>query len=180
MADLQASPAWTAPRCRWLETSAHILFYAQDTAVLMAARDLGYANVEQVGTGNRTGNPEPAWSVALTEAGKAVSATCGEGSSRSAVFGIPVSARRFLSGKRTRGPDMYNPNQTMFEVEFEWVPTAAGDQVKHVLTNKMSVEQGIATARVAMLFGPRLTNKGANGWAVDAIYDTRGTTARRP
>ena len=37
----------------------------------MAARNLGYAEVEQVGTGNRIGTPQPAWKVALTDAGKA-------------------------------------------------------------------------------------------------------------
>ena len=179
MADLQASPEWMKPRCRWLETSAHMLFYAQDTAVLMAARDLGYADVQEVGTGNRTGRPEPAWSVALTEAGRAESAKCGEGSSRSEVFGVPVSGRRFLSAKRTGAPDMYTPNRTMFEVEFEWTPTAAGNQVKHVLTSHMAVEQGLATARVAMLHGKAFANKGSNGWAVEAIHDSRFTT-RRP
>ncbi len=80
LADLQASAKWKEPRCRWLETSAHILFYPQDTEVLKAARDAGYADVEQVGTGNRIGTPEPAWSVALTEAGKAESVKCGKGS----------------------------------------------------------------------------------------------------
>jgi hypothetical protein len=179
MADLQASPEWVKPRCRWLETGAHRLFYPQDTAVLMAARDLGYADVQEVGTGNRTGTPEPAWGVALTEAGRAESAKCGEGSSRAEVFGVPVSARRFLSGKRTGAPDMYNPNRTMFEVEFEWTPTAAGNQVKYVLTNHMTVEQGLATARVAMLYGPRAANKGSNGWTVQAIHDNR-VTPRRP
>ena len=178
-ADLQASAEWLKPRCRWLETGAHILFYPQDTAVLMAARDLGYAAVDEVGTGNRTGTPEPAWRVTLTEAGKAESATCGPGSSRSTTFGVPVSTRRFLSGKRTGAPDMYNPNRTMFEVEFEWTPTAAGNQVKYVLTNHMTVEQGLATARVAMLYNARAASKGSNGWTVQAIHDNR-FTARQP
>jgi len=179
MADLQASADWLKPRCRWLETSAHMLFYAQDTAVLMAARDLGYADVVQVGTGNRTGTPEPAWSVALTDAGRAESAKCGPGSSRSVTFGVPVSTRRYLSGKRTGAPDRYNPNRTMFEVDFEWTPTAAGNQVKYVLTSHMAVEQGLATARGAMLYGDRLANRGVNGWAVEAIHYSR-LTARRP
>lgn len=178
LSDLQASTAWKAPRCRWLETSAHILLYAQDTEVLMAARDLGYAEVAQVGTGNRIGTPQPAWSVALTEAGKAESATCGKGSERSTVFGVPVSQRRFIKGKRIGEPDMYNPDRTMFEVEFEWTPTPAGDRVKNVLTSHMTVEQGLATAKVAMLYGPSVINKGPGGWAVQAIHDTRVTPAR--
>ena len=175
IADLQASTEWTRPRCRWLETGAHLLFYPQDTAVLLAARDLGHAEVEQIGTGNRIGVAEPAWKVKLTDAGKAESARCGSGSSKPSVFGVPVSGRRFISGKRTLEPDMYNPNRTMFDVEFEWVPTAAGDRVKNVLTSHMTVEQGLATARVAMLYGDRAINKGSNGWRVQAIHDTRTT-----
>ena len=173
MADLQASPQWTEPRCRWLETGAHMLFYPQDTAVLMAARDLGYAEVEQVGTGNRIGTVEPAWSVRLTESGKAESAKCGKGSSRETVFGVPVSQRRFISGKRTSEPDMYNSNRTLFEIDFEWVPTPAGDRVKDVLTSHMAVEQGLAKAQVSMLYSERLIGKGSNGWAVQAIGDHR-------
>ena len=175
VADLQASTEWTRPRCRWLETGAHLLFYPQDTAVLMAARDLGYAEVEEIGTGNRIGVAEPAWRVRLTDAGKAESARCGSGSSKPSVFGVPVSARRFISAKRTGEPDMYHPNRTMFDVEFEWVPTAAGDRVKYVLTSHMTVEQGLATARIAMLYGDRATSKGANGWRVQAIHDTRSS-----
>ena len=74
---------------------------------------------------------------------------------------------------------MYNPNRTMFEVEFEWTPTPAGNQVKNVLTSHMAVEQGLATARVAMLYGTRVANKGSNGWTVEAIHDSR-FTARHP
>ena len=58
-ADLQASAEWLDPRCRWLETGAHLLAYPQDTAVLKAARDLGYIEMEQVGMGNRIGTPNP-------------------------------------------------------------------------------------------------------------------------
>ena len=178
MTDLQASSAWAEPRCRWLETGAHQLFYAQDTAMLQAAAALGYVDLEQVGTGNRIGVVEPAWRVALTEAGRGESAKCGSGSSRATVFGVPVSQRRFVSGRRVAEPDMYNPDQTAFEVQFEWVPTPAGERVKHVLTDKMTVEQGSATARVVMLHGSRATAKGPNGWAVHAIHDNRSSTVR--
>ena len=178
LADLQASAAWAEPRCRWLETGAHLLAYRQDTEVYKAARDLGFVEMEQVGTGNRIGTIEPAWRVQLTEPGRTETAKCGRGSSKSTVFGVPVSERRFISGKRTAEPDMYNPNRTVFEVEFEWVPTAAGDRVKHNLTDKMTVEQGLATARVTMLYGDRVINKGPNGWVVQAIHDGRRTASR--
>jgi hypothetical protein len=173
MADLQAASEWTKPRCRWLETGAHILAWPQDTEVLMAARDLGFIEMDQVGTGNRTGTPQPAWRVKLTESGKAESARCGKGSSRATVFGVSVSQRRFIAGKRVKDPDPYNPDQTTFEVQFEWVPTPAGDRVKYVLTDKMAVEQGLATARVVMRYSDRSTRKGSNGWAVQAIHDER-------
>jgi hypothetical protein len=178
MADLQSSAKWAAPRCRWLETGAHVLASPQDTAVLEAARDLGFVEMTQVGTGNRTGRVEPAWRIALTDAGKAESAKCGRGSTRSTTFGIPVSQRRFISGKRTAEPDTSNPTRTMFEVEFEWVPTAAGDRVKYVLTGNMAVEQGLAKATVSMLYGNRVVGKGANGWVVNAIHDARFASGR--
>jgi hypothetical protein len=178
MADLQDSARWAAPRCRWLETGAHVLAYPQDTAVLEAARDLGFVEMEQVGTGNRTGRVEPAWKIALTAAGKAESAKCGRGSTRSTTFGMPVSQRRFISGKRTAEADKYNPNRTMFEVEFEWVPTAVGDRVKYVLTGNMAVEQGLARATVSMLHGERAVGKGPNGWTVQAINDSRFGSGR--
>lgn len=178
MADLQESPKWAAPRCRWLETGAHILAYPQDTAVLEAGRDLGFIEMEQVGTGNRTGRVEPAWRIGLTDAGRTETAKCGRGSARPTTFGVPVATRRFMAGRRTGEPDMYNPSRTLFEVEFEWVPTAAGDRVKHVLTRHMAVEQGLAKATVVMLYGDRAVGKGANGWTVQAIEDGRFVSVR--
>ena len=172
MADLQASAEWKQPRCRWLETSAHIEFYPNDAEVLMAARNLGYVEAEQVGMGTRHAKPQPAWRVALTDAGKAESARCGKGSDRREVFGVSVSERRFISGKRTGEPNKYYPDQAIFEVELEWVPTPAGDQVRHRLTGHMTVEEGLATARVTMAYG-RSFNKGPNGWGVVAINDPR-------
>jgi hypothetical protein len=177
MADLQASDEWNKPSCRWLETGVWVLAYRQETAIYEAARDLGYIEMSQAGTANRIGTPEPAWKVSLTDAGKAESEKCGSGSSRSEVFGVPVSQRRFISGKRIKEPDMYNPDRTVFEVEFEWVPTAAGDRVKYVLTDKMSVQQGVASANVSLKYGERVTSKGGNGWWVEQIHDISG--ARR-
>lgn len=178
IADLQASPEWTQPRCRWLTTGAHVLAYSDETAVYEAASALGYIEMVQIGTGNRTGRIEPAWRIRLHETGRAVSATCGNGSSRPSVFGVPVSQRRFLSSTRTKEPDVYNPDRTEFQVQFEWTPTPAGDAVKNVLTGHMTVEQGLATATVAMRYGPGVWNRGANGWAVAAIHDTRPRTER--
>ena len=174
MADLQADSTWSRPRCRWLETGAWVLAWPQETALYEAARDFGYIEMEQVGMGNRV-RPEPAWKIALTDAGKAESARCGSGSSRSEVWGVPVADRRFISGRRIKEPDMYNPDQTAFEVEFEWVPTAVGDRVKHVLMNKMAVEQGVHRTRVSLQYPKHGINKGANGWWVAQIADTAMT-----
>ena len=44
--------------------------------------------------------------------------------------------------------------------------------VKHVLTDKMAVEQGVSGVKVLMRFGDRLIKKGANGWWVNSIADT--------
>jgi hypothetical protein len=63
-------------------------------------------------------------------------------------------------------------------VEFEWVPTAAGDRVKYVLTGNMAVEQGLAKATVVMLYGDRAVGKGPNGWTVQAINDGRFVSGR--
>ena len=128
--------------------------------------------MEQVGTGNRIGTPQPAWKVALTDAGKAESARCGKGSDRREVFGVPVAERRFISGKRTGEPNKYYPDQAIFEVELEWVPTPAGNRVRHILTGNMTVEEGLATATVRMVYG-RSFDKGPNGWGVVSIIHPR-------
>ena len=173
MSDLQASAEWKEPRCRLLETSAHIEFYPHEAEVLMAARDLGYVDAEQVGMGHRHAKPQPAWRVAVTDAGKAESARCGDRlSDRRAVFGVPVSERRFISGRRTGEPNKYYPDQAIFEVELEWVPTPAGNRVRHILTGNMTVEEGLATATVRMVYG-RSYNKGPNGWGVVSIIHPR-------
>ena len=117
--------------------------------------------------GNRIG-----WRVELTEAGKVESAKCGSSFLNQNSFGIPVSTRRFISAKQRPEPNQFTPNQAMFDVEFEWVPTTAGDRVKHALTSQRAIAQGLTTARVAMLYNLRGTPKGANGWTVQAIYDT--------
>ena len=57
-------------------------------------------------------------------------------------------------------------------------PTPAGDQVRNALTDHMTVEQGLATAKVAMMYGPSVINRGPGGWAVRAIHDTRTTSGR--
>ena len=170
LADLKTSAEWTKPRCRWLETGAWVLAWPQEVALYEAARNLGYIDLQQAGMANRI-RPEPAWKVALTDAGTAASATCGSGSSRSEVWGLPVSERRFISGRRIQAPDMYNPDRTMFEVEYQWVPTSAGEMVKNVLTGKMAVEQGLRRAKVSLRYGDRAIGRGRNGWRVDQIGD---------
>jgi hypothetical protein len=172
MADLKVSPEWTLPSCRWLETGAWVLAWPQETAIYEAARDLGYIEMEQAGMGNRV-RPEPAWRIALTEAGKAESARCGRGSSKPEVFGMPVSERKLISGKRYGEPDAYNPDRTLFDVQFEWVPTPVGDRVKHVLTSHMTVQQGVTTAKVALRYGEHLVKKGGNRWWVEQIHERR-------
>jgi hypothetical protein len=154
LAHLQTSETWTAPRCRWLEHGTWILADRQDTALYRAAADLGYISIEQVGEGNRIGVPEPAWRITLTDAGKAEAARCPP-SSKPSVWGVPVSQRRFLSGKYV-GKDY--GQRSLFEVEFEWVPTAVGEQVKQVLTDHMKVEEGKSMARVYM------TSSGQKRW----------------
>ena len=94
------------------------------------------------------------------------------------MFGVPVAGRRFISGKRSAEPDTYNPDRTIFDVEFEWTPTPAGDHIKSVLTNHRAVEQGLAMARVVMPHGNRAGGKGPNGWTVQSINDDRRGTAR--
>jgi hypothetical protein len=68
-------------------------------------------------------------------------------------------------------PDVYNPDRTVFDVSFEWIPTDAGERVKHVLTGKMAVEQGPAQVRVSLKYSDRPIKRGANGWWVDRIDD---------
>jgi hypothetical protein len=167
MADLQASATWSAPRCRWLETGAWILAYPQDTALYRAAHDLGYIEMEEVGQGNRIGVPEPAWRIALTDEGRAEAAKC-PASSKSTVWGVPVSYRRFTSGTHV-GEDA--GVRTVYEVEYDWEPTAVGGKVKHVLTDKMTVEEGTYRTKVYMRKGRDLIAPGPNGWMVVAIDD---------
>ena len=166
MADLQASAEWTTPRCRWLEASANKFYFPQDTEVLKAAGDLGYAEIEQLDAGSRT-----TWRVKPTDAGKVESARCGRGTWKATAFGVPVSGRRFISGKNRPEPNQFTPGQAMFDVEFEWVPTVAGERLKNVLTGQWTVEQGLAKTRVSMLYGIHSGTKGSNGWTVQAIYD---------
>jgi hypothetical protein len=170
MADLQASEKWKTPSCRWLETGAWILAYRQETALYGAARDLGFIEMEQVGTGNRYGTPEPAWKIALTDAGRSESAKCGRGSTKPQVWGVPVSERRFVGGRRV-GQDAYTPDRFTFEVEFDWVPTAVGERVRHVLTKQMTVQQGSFRTKVALRYSDRLIKRGSNGWWTEEIFD---------
>lgn len=171
MADLQASRQWQEPRCRWLKTGTWIAAYPQDTAVYRAAADLGYIEMTEVGQVNRIGRPEPAWKIVLTDAGKAESATCSPATPPN--FGVPVSRRQFVSAKRT---EVDYSGYTVFHVDFIWVPTPAGDRVRHELTGNMTVEEGPARAIARLDNRPRSFPKGPNGWAVIRLDDRRRDT----
>ena len=168
MADLQASAKWQQPRCRWLQTGSWIVAGPQDAAVYQAASDLGYIEMTEVGRVNRSGTPEPAWRVTLTESGKSESSACS--ASTPPRFGVPVSRRQFVSARRT---DVDHSGYTVFEVDFTWVPTSAGDRVRHVLTGPMAVEEGPGRAIARLDHGPRSFPKGPNGWAVMRLDDLR-------
>jgi hypothetical protein len=167
LADLQASPEWLKPRCRWLKTGAWILAFPQETAVYRAAYEAGFIEMTQVGEDNRIGTVEPAWKIALTESGKIESASCSTAAGQSG-FGVPVSRRRFVAAA---APQKDLSGYSIFEVELTWVPTAVGESVRHVLMEHMSVEEGPSTARVTMARGPGILGTGANGWAVMRVDD---------
>jgi hypothetical protein len=169
MEDLEASDQWREPSCRWLETGTWIAAYPQDTAVYRAAHALGYIEMEQVGTVNRIGTPEPAWRVALTETGKAEFADCPR-QSKSSAFGVPVSRRELISGTYA-GKDY--DERTAYDVEFRWVPTDVGSRVRDVLTSHMTVEEGTYTTKVYMRNGPRVVKPGEHGWVVVQIIPVR-------
>jgi hypothetical protein len=102
----------------------------------------------------------------LTDAGKTEAADCPP-SSKATVWGLPVSRREFVSGTY-EGNDA--GGRSVYEVEFDWVPTEAGDRVKDVLTGNMTVEDGTYRTKVYMQSGPGVIG-GPNGWRVSAIND---------
>jgi hypothetical protein len=167
MADLQASAEWTRARCRWLEASANKFYFEQDVEVLKTAGDLGFAEVEQLA--DKRGRIT--WRVTPTEAGRVESARCGPRGFHAAAFGVPVSVRRLISAKNRPEPNQFTPGQAMFDVEFEWVLTVAGERLKYLLTGQWAISQGLAKTRVSMLYGIKSDTKGRNGWTVQAIYD---------
>ena len=86
-----------------------------------------------------------------------------------------MSRRRFISAARV-GQDA--GGRTIYEVEYEWVPTAAGEKVKHVLTNAMAVEEGAYLTRVYLQNSPDLIAPGPHGWVVSAIDDFEAVRLR--
>jgi hypothetical protein len=170
MADLEESAAWTSPSCRWLETGAWVLASPQETALLRAAHELGYIEMAETGQGNRFGTPEPAWKITLTETGEAEASQCPP-SSKSTVWGLPVSRRELMSGTPA-GTDA--GGRTIYDVEFAWVPTDAGERVTDVLTGNMTVEEGTYRTKVYLQKGPGISG-GPNGWYVNAINDLGAT-----
>jgi len=160
--DLLASEQFSAPRCRWLKYGAWILAWPQETALYKAANELGYIEMEQAGTDNRIGTPEPAWKITITESGRAEIADCkvvnGDDD-----WGVPVSRRKFISAKYV-GDDPGGSGNTTYEVEYEWVPTAVGERVKSVLEGNMAVEEGKYRAQVWL-------RKNPDKWYVDQLHD---------
>jgi|SRR5688572_5318845 len=173
MEDLIASEKWTEPRCRWLKTGAWVLAWPQETALYRAAYDAGFIEMVEVGQGNRIGKPEPAWRITLTEKGKTETAECTTPGADN--WGVPVSRRRLISG-RYAGEDY--GGRTVFEVDFEWVPTPIGEQVKHELTRYMTVEEGTYRTRVYLYNSRGRIDRGKNGWSVDAIVEMDGQGIR--
>lgn len=165
VAALIASDRWSGPSCRWLEHGAWVLAYRSETALLRAAAQVGYIRMEQVGQGNRTGNPEPAWRITLTDAGRAAAATCPP-TSKPDVWGVPVSRRELVSASFV-GSSALNDERMIYDVEYRWVPTRVGERVARALTGTMAVEAGTYRTRVYLLKSPELLDP--SGWAVDQI-----------
>lgn len=168
MTDLAASPKWSQPSCRWLKHGAYVLAYPQETALYRAAYEVGYIDMQETGTTNRTGTPEPTWRIALTEQGKVVAAECPP-STKPEVWGVPVSRRQLIAGKFVAQAQGHG-QRTTYEVDYTWVPTEVGEKVRHELTGTMQVQEGRYRTKVYLKRGPDFTvNVGPNGWYVDAV-----------
>lgn len=162
IADLVRSDKFSGPRCRWLKYGAWILAWPSETHLYKAAHQFGYIEMEEVGTDNRIGTPEPAWRITITEAGKAKIADCKVVNGRND-WGVPVSRRKLLSARYAGEANAYS-GLTIYEVDYEWVPTEVGDMVKAHLTDKMAVEEGKYRTKTWL-------RKGSEGWYVEQIDD---------
>ena len=168
MADLQTSEKWTDPRCRYVTSGAHEVPSPNEEALYRAAAGMGYLDLTESGQEYKFGRMAPVFNVTVTDRGKEVSASCGPASNNKS-FGVPVSARRFGSGKFVK-QEPYG--RTVYEVDFTWVPTPVGDQVMISLSGNMAVPVGEYRAKVFMRKMMRTSiATGANGWMVDGIDD---------
>ncbi len=163
VADLMKSEKFSGPRCRWLKYGAWILAWPSETHLYRAAQEVGIIEMEEVGTDNRTGTPEPAWRITITEAGKNEIADCPKVSPGRNDWGVPVSRRRLISAKYVGEGTRYS-GITLYDVEYEWVPTAVGEKVKAHLTGPMKVEEGKYRAQISL-------KKVPHGWYVDQTND---------
>lgn len=167
VAALIASDKWSAPSCRWLEHGVWVLAYPQETALYRAAAQAGYIRMETAGQDNRTGAPEPAWRITLTEAGKTQAAACGP-TSKPDTWGVTVSRRELISATYVGESPAYAARK-VYDVEYRWVPTSVGERVKRVLTGTMAVQEGRYRTRVYLLNSPEVIDP--SGWYVDQIDD---------
>ena len=174
VAALVRSEKWSGPSCRWLKQGAWVLAYPQETALYRAAHQAGYIEMKEVGRDNRIGRPEPAWRIALTEAGKAEAVTCQPGSDPD-TWGVPVSRRELVSATYAGESPGYTARK-VYEVEYRWVPTAVGEKVKRVLTGNMAVQEGTYRARVYLVNSPDAIDP--SGWYVDQVGELDGERVR--
>ena len=178
LAAIQASEKWKEPRCRWLRSGAWVAADAQDTALYRAAYDAGLIDMTEGSWDVSLGPGQQAWRIALRDAGKAEAARCSPTSSPRA-WGVPVSERVFRSGRYVgvdESPGVIN--RWIYEVEFEWVPTAVGERAKRELTDHRKVEEGTFRVRVYLRRAPGVAAPGANGWRVETIGDVEAEPVR--
>lgn len=178
LAAIQASEKWQEPRCRWLRSGAWVAADAQDTALYRAAHDEGYLDMTEGSWDPGLGQGQQAWRIALRDAGKAEAARCSRTSSPS-TWGIPVSERVFISGRYVgvdESPGVIH--RWIYEVDFEWVPTAVGRRVGHELTGHRAIEEGTFRARVYLRRGADLRSPGPNAWWVETIGDVEAVRLR--
>lgn len=174
MVDLQSSEKWINPSCRWLRAEAYVVPSPNEESLYRAASQMGYIDLTETGQQYHLNRMAPVFNVKLTDRGKETSATCGP-TSKATSFGVPVSARRFGSGRFVK----QETHRTVYEVDYTWVPTPVGDQVMIALSGHMAVQVGEYRTKVYMRKMRGVSPAtGANGWMVDAI-DERGAQKLR-
>lgn len=178
LAAIQASEAWKAPRCRWLSSGAWVAADAQDTALYRAAYDAGLIDMTEGSWDPSLGPGQKAWRIALREAGKAESARCSPTSSPRG-WGVPVSERVFRSGQYVGVDGVPGAsNRWIYEVEFDWVPTAAGERARRDLSGHRALEEGTFSVRVYLRRDPTFIAAGGTEWRVQDIGDVEAVRLR--